>query len=115
MAHGDWKQMFLGIQNNDLEMVKYYIDEGVDVNYQHPEYMTSPLIESIVNNYPEMVKLLLDNGASVNVKEAYTELTPLQIAKSLNYIEIQILLKEQLKTYVKKDILYYFKMIIKVK
>ena len=98
MSHGDWKQMFLGVQNNDLEMVKYYLDEGVDVNYQHPEYMTSPLIEAIVNKYPAMVKLLLENGADVNLKEAYTELTPLQIAKSLNYKEIFILLNENLKS-----------------
>ena len=98
MSHGDWKQLFLGVQRNDLEMVKYYIDEGVDVNYQHPEYMTSPLIEAIVNNYPEMVMLLLENGAAVNLKEAYTGLTPIQIAKSLNYKEIYVLLNERLNT-----------------
>jgi ankyrin repeat protein len=97
MSHGDWKQMFLGVQSNDLEMVKYYIDEGVDVNYQHPEYMTSPLIEAIINNYPEMVKLLLDNGASVHVKEAYTELTPLHAAKTVGNKEIYSMINIKIK------------------
>ena len=44
---GDWKDLFKGVQQNDLDLVNYYIKNGVDVNYQHPEYMTSPLIESI--------------------------------------------------------------------
>ena len=33
---GDWKDMFQGVKNNDLELVKYYIKIGVDLNYQHP-------------------------------------------------------------------------------
>jgi uncharacterized protein len=47
MGHGDWKDMFRGVQNNDFELVKYYIRMGIDLNYQHPEFLTSPLIETI--------------------------------------------------------------------
>jgi len=64
MSHGDWKDMFLGVQNNDLELVQYYIRIGVDINYQHPEFMTSPLLEIILYFRPEMTTMLLQNGAS---------------------------------------------------
>jgi len=56
--------MFLGVQNNDLELVQYYIRIGVDINYQHPEFMSSPLLESILYCCPELTTMLLQNGAS---------------------------------------------------
>jgi ankyrin repeat protein len=89
--------MFLGVQTNDLKMVKYYLDEGVDVNYQHPEYMTSPLIEAIVNKYPAMVKLLIENGADVKLKEAYTQVTPLRAAEKVGNKEIYNLIRGKLE------------------
>jgi hypothetical protein len=64
MSHGDWKDMFLGVQNNDLELVQYYIRIGVDINYQHPEFMSSPLLESILYCRPELTTMLLQTGAS---------------------------------------------------
>ena len=55
--------MFQGVKNNDLDLVRYYIKIGVDLNYQHPEYFTSVLVESIRMNNLEMMILLLQNGA----------------------------------------------------
>lgn len=31
-----WKDMLQGVKNNDLDLVKYYIKIGVDLNCQHP-------------------------------------------------------------------------------
>ncbi|MEM6299840.1 MAG: hypothetical protein AAF740_14215 [Bacteroidota bacterium] len=40
MAAGDWKDLLAATQNNDLELVKYHLKQGVDINYQHPEFLT---------------------------------------------------------------------------
>jgi len=79
---GDWKDMFAGVERNDLELVKYYISGGIDLNYQHPEYMTSALLESIRCGHEQMTALLLENGASPSLKEVYSNYTPLSVAKS---------------------------------
>jgi uncharacterized protein len=92
MGHGDWKDMFRGVQNNDLELVRYYIKIGIDLNYQHPEFLTSPLIESIRQNHLEMLTFLLENGASAHLKEVESNKSPLAIAQALgNQAAIKIL------------------------
>lgn len=83
MGHGDWKDMFRGVQNNDLELVKYYIRMGIDLNYQHPEFLTSPLIEAIRDKNLAMMTLLLENGALADVCEVASEKSPIDIAKVL--------------------------------
>jgi len=69
MSGGDWKAMFYAIQKGDLELVDYYLKMGIDPNYQHPEFMASPLVESIRFGHIEIAKLLLSKGADPHVKE----------------------------------------------
>lgn len=78
---GDWKAFFKGIQENDLELVRYYLKMGVNPSYQHPEYMTAPLMEAIRFNHLEIAKLLLENDANANAKEHFTNITAMDIAK----------------------------------
>ena len=85
---GDWKDMFKGIQEDDPNLVLYHIKNGIDVNYQHPEYMTSPLIESIRLGNLSMVKLFLKHGASADVKEMFTDKLPLHVAVEYKNREI---------------------------
>jgi len=92
MGHGEWKDMFKAVQNNDIELVSFYIRMGIDINYQHPEYMTSPLIESIRLNNTEMMVFLLKNGALPGIKEFYSNKDAVSIAKEVsNEDAIQIL------------------------
>ncbi len=98
MSGGDWKRMFIGIQKNDFELVKYYLRTGIDPNYQHPEYMALPLAESIRYNNIEITELLLLNGAKPLIREMESGITTLEIAKRMknqkvvdllnNFIEI---------------------------
>lgn len=97
MGHGDWKDMFKGVQTNDIELVCYYVQEGIDLNYQHPEYMTSPLIECIRCGHLDMLKFLLDNGAQPDRKEDFTNETPQQVAKKLNNKDAFNILNQYLK------------------
>lgn len=75
MSGGDWKAMFKGIQENDYELVKFYLRSGLDPNYQHPEYMALPLSESIRYDHLEITKLLLNNGAQPLIIEMESMIT----------------------------------------
>ena len=80
MSGGDWKQLFKGVQENDYELVNYYLRCGIDPNYQHPEYMALPLAESIRYAHYEVAELLLQNGADPTIVEAESRATPMQTA-----------------------------------
>ena len=81
MAAGDWKELFAASKKGDLELVKYHIKMGVNPNYQHPEFMCTPLIESIQHQQFDVAKYLLENGADVSIKEDFGTHTPLSMAK----------------------------------
>jgi uncharacterized protein len=95
---GDWKEMFRGVETNDFEIVRYYIAHGVDLNYQHPEFLTSAVIESIERQHHEMLVFLLENGAKPDIKEAFSFKSPMQIAKELRNKEAVEILNRYLNT-----------------
>ena len=97
MAAGDWKELYQAAQSGDLDLVKYHIREGVDPNYQHPEFMTTPLIASIENQHLEIVKFLLENGAMPMIKEVFGNHTPLSMAKSTKNQSLIYLIKSHLE------------------
>ncbi|MEL6135755.1 MAG: ankyrin repeat domain-containing protein [Bacteroidota bacterium] len=68
MSGGDWKEMLYAAENGNLELVKYHVKMGVDVNYQHPELLTTALIESTRYGHEEVVKYLLEKGADPKIK-----------------------------------------------
>lgn len=81
MSGGNWKEMFQAIQFDDLALVEYYLNIGIDPNYQHPEFLASPLVESIRYNHLDIAKLLLENGANPHIKEVWGGDTPFSVAK----------------------------------
>lgn len=94
MSAGDWKDMFKGVQENDLELIKYYLSEGIDPNYQHPEFMALPLAESIRYDHMEVAKLLLSNGANPLTVEMESGGTCLELAKKMKNHEAVDLLNK---------------------
>jgi uncharacterized protein len=95
---GDWKEMFRGVEENDFDLVRYYISTGIDLNYQHPEFLTSALIESINRNHLEMMVFLIENGAKPDVKEAFSFKSPMTIAKETRNKEAVEILNKYLGT-----------------
>lgn len=92
MAGGNWKALFKGVQENDIELVKYYLKTGIDPNYQHPEFMALPLAESIRHNHIQITKLLLLNGAKPLIVETESGNTSLELAKKMkNNAAIELL------------------------
>lgn len=84
MSAGDWKDLLRAVFNNDPELVKYHIQNGVDPNYQHPELLTTPLIEAVKLGNIEIAHYLVQNGADPNLKAIFDNKTPLEIALDLN-------------------------------
>ncbi len=82
MSGGDWKAMFKGIQDNDLNLVEFYLKSSIDPNYQHPEYLALPLAESVRYGHIDIAKLLLDNGADPNIIEMESKMTVSQLVQS---------------------------------
>lgn len=82
MSGGNWKDMFKAIQNGDIDVVDYYLQKGINPNYQHPEFMAAPLVESIRFGHLEIAKLLLENGANPIIKEDFGGETPFSVAKT---------------------------------
>lgn len=82
MSGGDWKEMLQAAQTGDIELVKYHIRTGIDPNYQHPEFMTAPLLESIRFGHLDIAEFLLENGAQADIKEGFGTDTPMSIAKA---------------------------------
>ncbi len=81
MSGGNWKDMFKGVQDGDAGLVEYHLKMGIDPNYQHPEFLAAPLVESIRFNHLDIAKLLLDYGANPTIKEAWAGETPLSVAQ----------------------------------
>lgn len=97
MSGGNWKEMFHGIQTGDIELVRYYLEIGIDPNYQHPEFLASPLVESIRYNHLEITQLLLEKGADPHIKEIWGKATAMSVAKANKNVEAVQLLKQFIK------------------
>lgn len=81
MAAGDWKDMLSAIHAGNINLVRYHIEAGVNPNYQHPEFLTTPLIESIIVGEYEITVYLLSVGADPTLKAGFSEDSPLSVAK----------------------------------
>ncbi|MFN0202134.1 MAG: zinc-binding dehydrogenase [Bacteroidia bacterium] len=92
MKQADWKEMFKAVQENDADLLLFYIQQGIDLDYQHPEYFTSALIESVRLRHSFITKTLLENGASPEICEVESGKTAGQIARELNNTEAMNLL-----------------------
>lgn len=93
---GDWKEMLTAAESGDLNLVEYHMKTGVDPNYQHPELLTTPLIESALAGHFEVVKYLLENGAKPEIKGAFDGLTALDVARIRKHKAIVYLLETTL-------------------
>ena len=96
MSHGNWKDLFKAVEDNDYELVAFHIRQGVDINYQHPEFLTSPLMESIRRKHLSIMQLLLDNGALPDLTEVESNKNALEIARASGNQEAIDLIKHHL-------------------
>ena len=93
MSGGDWKEMLVAVQMGNIELVKYHINEGIDVNYEHPELMTTALIESIQFDQINIAKLLLKHGANPLQNAWMSSDNPMKMAKQQKKENFTLLFK----------------------
>lgn len=75
MSAGDWKDLFQAASQGKIDLVKYHIENGVDPNYQHPEILMTPLVESIKKGHADVALFLIDNGADPKLESLFDGFT----------------------------------------
>jgi len=96
-AGGSWKDLFKAAEENDIPKARYHLDLGVDPNFQHPEYFTSPLFEAIRGGHLELVKILVEEGkADPSLVEYMTDDSAVEVAISSKEFGIRDYLNERL-------------------
>lgn len=93
---GDWKDAFYAVQQGDIDLVRYHIRQGIDLDFQHMEAFSTLLLESVEHNQLEIARLLLESGADPKKAEGYGGVTPLKLAKEKKNKEMILLIKEYL-------------------
>lgn len=88
MEHGNWKEMYEAAVAGDVELVRHLIGIGVDVNFIHPEFMSTALVSCIVAGQSDVAMLLIDCGADPALVSPWEEVPPLQAARSANLTDV---------------------------
>jgi uncharacterized protein len=89
MDGGNWKEMFNAACEGDLDLVEYHVKCGVDINYAHPEFLSTPLVASILANQEKIALFLLDRGAKPNLFSEFDGVRPLQAARQMKLISVE--------------------------
>jgi uncharacterized protein len=82
MDGGNWKEMFNAACEGNIELVRYHVKSGVDVNYAHPEFLSTPLVASALAGKEEVALYLLDAGANPALLSEFDAMTPIQAARA---------------------------------
>jgi ankyrin repeat protein len=80
MSHGDYKSFFTAACAGDVSLVEHHLEQGVDVDFIHPELQSTALVAAIEERRTEVALLLLDRGADPALRSPLEGLTPLEAA-----------------------------------
>lgn len=78
---GNWKELFGAAVAGDLALMRFHIRQGVDIDYAHPEFLSTPLVACILARQEAAAGLLIDSGAQVNLASEFDGMNPLQAAR----------------------------------
>lgn len=81
MSGGNWKELFQAACEGDLALLEYHVKNGVDLNFAHPEFLSTPLVACVLAGQAEAALYLLDHGADPHLGSEFDALTPLQAAQ----------------------------------
>ena len=48
MSGGDWKEFFKAAVDGDTALVEHHLAADIDVDYAHPEFLSTPLVAAIL-------------------------------------------------------------------
>lgn len=78
---GNWKELFHAATTGDLELLRYHVRCGVDIDYAHPEFLSTPLVACILAHQEAAAHVLLDSGAQPDLHSEFDGMNPLQAAR----------------------------------
>lgn len=81
MSGGNWKEMFHAACRGDMPLLQYHVKNGVDLDYAHPEFLSTPLVACILARQEAVALYLLAQGANPRLWSEFDGLTPLQAAR----------------------------------
>ncbi len=93
MSGGDWKELFAAACEGDIELVRYHAKNGVDLDYAHPEFLSTPLVACILAGQGAAAHLLLDEGANPLLHSEFDALTPVQAARRAGLADVEARLR----------------------
>ena len=93
MSGGDWKELFNAACEGEIELVRYHARNGVDLDYAHPEFLSTPLVGCILAGQPAVAHLLLDEGANPLLHSEFDGVTPVQAARQLGLTDVEVRLR----------------------
>jgi ankyrin repeat protein len=94
MDGGNWKEMFNAACQGDLELVKYHVKNGVDINYAHPEFLSTPLVACTLAGHEDVALYLLESGANPHLPSEFDGLTPIQAARQARLTVLEARLEQ---------------------
>jgi uncharacterized protein len=80
MSSGNWKELFDAACAGELDLVRYHLHHGVNVNHIHPEYTGTILVACILAKQEAAALELLAHGADPHQYSQQDGFTPLQAA-----------------------------------
>lgn len=81
--------MFNAGCEGDLALVEYHVKAGVDVNYAHPEFLSTPLVAAILAGQQEVALYLLEHGANPGLPSEFDGVTPMQAARQAGLAAVE--------------------------
>ncbi len=89
MSGGNWKEMYAAAKSGDLPLVEHYVKLGVDIDYAHPEFLSTPLVAAILAKQEEVALYLLDAGANPCLHSEFDAMTPVQAARHVGQSRLE--------------------------
>ncbi|WP_462253466.1 ankyrin repeat domain-containing protein [Ekhidna sp.] len=97
MQSGEFKALVQSVIDEDQASVQYYLSQGIDPNFLHPEILTTPLVEASRNGNVSISELLLNHGADPLLDSLIGE-SALKIAKQNKNKELMQLFTKKKKS-----------------
>jgi uncharacterized protein len=88
VSGGNWKEMFHAACEGDLDLVEYHVKQGIDINYAHPEFLSTPLVACILARQEEVARYLLSKGASPHLHSEFDGVAPHQAATQAGLVRV---------------------------